>query len=178
MEDLTIRPTIKSQLANIFLAASLATLAFRGWGLDWTAAVLISKVLAALSFFLVLVIIHAIYNYKYVLTDDFILAMEGILSLQLLQTKVRYEDIKFVEVDKSILGRILDYGNVYIASAATSDIEITLRNISSPFLFKEFIMGQVGLKRQAKQPKEGLSDLKQEDFKNQTKQGGLEDVKS
>lgn len=178
MEDLTIRPTIKSQLANIFLAASLATMAFRGLGLDWTAAVLISKVLAALSLFLVLVIIHAIYNYKYVLSDDFILAMEGILSLQLLQTKVRYEDIKFVEVDKSILGRILDYGNVYIASAATSDIEITLRNISSPFLFKEFIMGQVESKRQAKQIKSASTDIKQEDIKNETKQGSLEDVKA
>ncbi len=56
----------------------------------------------------------------------------GILSLRQKIIRVRYEDIRGVEIGQSLLERLLDYGTVGIGSAATESVEIMFGGVGSP----------------------------------------------
>ena len=73
-----------------------------------------------------------IYNVRYVIDARGIEARVGILSFKQRITRVRYEDVRSVETDQSLLDRVLDIGNLEVSTAATGMIEIVLEGIASP----------------------------------------------
>ena len=56
----------------------------------------------------------------------------GILSLSQFIVRIRYEDIRSIELHQSLLERGLNVGSLGIGSAATSTVEIYFDGISSP----------------------------------------------
>lgn len=147
MKRIVLRPSFKSQLAPIIMGVSCLMFAFRGLSTDLPLLILISKLAAGFSIFFALLAIVNIYNYKYILFEDFIQATEGILSLNMVLNKIKYQDIRLVETQKSILGRIINFGDVLIGSAATGTLEVVLRGVSNPDLIKDFVLKKASQKR-------------------------------
>lgn len=56
----------------------------------------------------------------------------GVLSINQKIVRVRYEDIRSIEVAQSILDRVLDVGTIGVASAATEGIEIAYNGVAAP----------------------------------------------
>jgi uncharacterized membrane protein YdbT with pleckstrin-like domain len=56
----------------------------------------------------------------------------GILSLQQRITRVRYEDIRNIEIEQTLLERILDIGRLEVSTSGTDGVEITLEGIAAP----------------------------------------------
>jgi uncharacterized membrane protein YdbT with pleckstrin-like domain len=73
-----------------------------------------------------------IYNVRYIIDSRGVEARVGILSLNQRITRVRYEDIRSVETEQTLIGRALDIGLVEISTAATGSVEIILEGIASP----------------------------------------------
>ena len=73
-----------------------------------------------------------IYNVRYVIDARGIEARVGILSLKQHITRVRYEDVRSVETDQTLLDRILNIGNLEVSTAATGMVEIVLQGIANP----------------------------------------------
>jgi uncharacterized membrane protein YdbT with pleckstrin-like domain len=73
-----------------------------------------------------------IYNVRYVIDTRGVEARVGILSLNQRITRVRYEDIRSVETDQTLLGRLLDYGVLEISTAASDAVEVSLEGIAAP----------------------------------------------
>lgn len=73
-----------------------------------------------------------IYNVRYSINSRGIEARIGILSFNQRVTTVRYEDIRSIEVEQTILDRMLDIGRVEISTAATGTIEIIFSGIAVP----------------------------------------------
>lgn len=63
----------------------------------------------------------------------------GILGLQLNLSRVRYEDIRGIDLQQSILERALNVGTIGIGSAATDGLEIVMSGIGSPREIQEMI---------------------------------------
>ena len=73
-----------------------------------------------------------IYDVRYSMDASGIEAREGILSLRQSITRVRYEDIRSVQTEHSLLDRLLDTGQVEISTAASGTTEVTLKGIAAP----------------------------------------------
>lgn len=56
----------------------------------------------------------------------------GLLSFNYRVSTVKYEDVREIKVEQSILGRILNYGTVLVGTAARSGYELEIRNVARP----------------------------------------------
>lgn len=72
-----------------------------------------------------------IYNVRYVLDGRGIEAYDWVLGPQRV-TSIRYEDIRSIESEQSIIGRLLDFGDLEIGTAAQSSVEVIFFGIGAP----------------------------------------------
>ncbi len=73
-----------------------------------------------------------VFDAEYAIDHRGIQSTNGLLSTNKQVRRVRYEDIRLVQINQTILGRIFDYGNVEIGTAAVEGIEIVLEDIVHP----------------------------------------------
>lgn len=81
-----------------------------------------------------------IYNVHYVIDQRGIEAHVGILAMNQRITRVRFEDIRSVETDQTIVERALDIGNVEIGTAATSGVEVVFEGVAAPYELQDMIL--------------------------------------
>jgi Bacterial PH domain/Bacterial SH3 domain len=79
------------------------------------------------------------YDASYSFTTTDIEAKTGIMGLNLKKVRVRYEDIKSVQLTQTLEQRLLNIGDIEVSSAATSGIEIRILGIYNPAEIKRFI---------------------------------------
>ena len=85
-----------------------------------------------IPFLTIMFTIVRIYNVRYVIDNRGIEAKTGILSMHQRITRVRYEDIRSIELEQTLLERMLDIGDVEISTAATGAVEIIFQGIAAP----------------------------------------------
>lgn len=96
-------------------------------------------------------IIVRIYNVRYTVDTRGVQARVGILSLRQRIIRVRYEDIRSVETDQTILERMFGIGRIEIATAATGDIEIEFLGIAAPSEVREMIQNERDRRQEKKE---------------------------
>jgi len=87
-------------------------------------------------------VLWVIYNSKYIVDERGVEAQVGLVSLNLRQPRLRYEDIRGVEPNQTIIERILGIGTVLIGSAMTSEVEIAMRGVANPRAIQLLIQGE------------------------------------
>jgi uncharacterized membrane protein YdbT with pleckstrin-like domain len=90
------------------------------------------------SFILFLYVIVLRHSTEYVITDKRILIKTGILSVQ--SVEINISKIESISVSQTILGRILNYGNLQISGAGNPMVK--LEYIDSPLTFKKKCLEQ------------------------------------
>lgn len=85
-----------------------------------------------IPFITILFTIIRIYNVRYVIDSRGIESKTGILSMHQRITRVRYEDIRSIELEQTLLERMMDIGDVEISTAATGAVEIIFQGIAAP----------------------------------------------
>ena len=83
-----------------------------------------------------------IYDVLYTVDAKGIQARVGILSLHQRVIRVRYEDIRTVETEQTLLERFLDVGDVEIATAATGSVEIVLEGVAAPHEVRKMVQAE------------------------------------
>lgn len=83
--------------------------------------------------------IYRIYNVRYSIGLRGIEARHGVLNLSQRVVRIRFEDIRAVEVKQSILDRLLDIGKVELSTAASSDTEVIMSGIAAPYNFRQVV---------------------------------------
>jgi membrane protein YdbS with pleckstrin-like domain len=83
--------------------------------------------------------VYRIYNVRYFLDSKGIEARQGVLSLRQRVIRIRFEDIRALEVGQSLVERLLDIGQLEASTAASNDSEIIMMGIASPYNFKRVI---------------------------------------
>ena len=87
-------------------------------------------------------VLHRLYNCRYVITSRYVRAISGVFSLKKRERFIEYHNIRAIEVDRGLLERILNIGDLHIASAAYSNVEIQLKGISDPSYYRDIIMAR------------------------------------
>lgn len=77
-------------------------------------------------------LIARIYDVKYLLDGEGIEARDGIISLSQKIIRLRYEDVRMVEFDQSLLERFLDIGDLQVGTAASANVEVIMKGIAAP----------------------------------------------
>jgi uncharacterized membrane protein YdbT with pleckstrin-like domain len=83
-----------------------------------------------------------IYNVRYLIDSQGIESRTGILSLHQVITRIRYEDIRSIEIEQSVLARILDVGTVEMGTAATGAVEVALDGVAAPKQVQDLIQAE------------------------------------
>ena len=80
-----------------------------------------------------------LYDVQYTVSEKGIEARIGILSFHQRITQLRFEDIRECSIEQSLLERMLDVGDIEVATAATGLTEIVLEGIGAPTEVHELI---------------------------------------
>jgi uncharacterized membrane protein YdbT with pleckstrin-like domain len=70
-----------------------------------------------------------VFNVQYTLDSLGIETRTGILGMRQMIKRIRYEDIRSIEVKHTLIDRIVNTGSVFIGTAATTDIEIQMSGV-------------------------------------------------
>jgi hypothetical protein len=90
---------------------------------------------------LVRILIH-IYDAKYIIDEHGVEAQIGLVSLNLRQPRLRWEDIRGVEPNQTIWERILGIGTVLVGSAMTQEVEVVMSGVANPRAIQLLIGGE------------------------------------
>ena len=86
----------------------------------------------------------------YLLIDNRGIEMtSGILSLNLVTNRVRFEDIRGIELEQKLIERALNVGTIGIGSAATDGIEILMPGVGAPRDLQEMIQAERDARQKA-----------------------------
>ena len=142
-----IYPSYRSQFISLLLFSALGALAIAGDGtvpglvinraithLTESEIIFTSPPLAIPPALVLIKILFSIYNYKFVIDKNGLESQEGLLWLSLRQPRLRFEDIKGIEVTQSLLQRFLGVGDIRMGSAAVGreEGEVRFRGVSNP----------------------------------------------
>ena len=86
-----------------------------------------------------LAILRLYHDNLYVFYKNRMTHLGGRLSLQYYVPEINYKDIRAIGVQQDILGRILDYGNIQIDTAAMDTSEIIIEGVRAPFELSKII---------------------------------------
>jgi len=84
--------------------------------------------------------------HRYTLHPGFAKYEYGILKRE--SSKIAYNNISNYEVNQSVLGRLLNYGDMELASPGTNDSEIKMINVFAPQLIEAVLEGKIEEARQ------------------------------
>lgn len=87
-------------------------------------------------------LIARIYDVRYTLDARGIEAREGIISLSQRIIRLRYEDVRMVEFDQSLLERFLDVGDLQVGTAASSEVEMVMQGVAAPREIQQMIQNE------------------------------------
>ncbi len=101
---------------------------------------------------MLILIFGALYNRRYVLCDDYVLEARGRVWVKLFTTRIQYVHIKTLEVNKGILGRIFDYGDIILTTGLNDSSHescIEMQGIANPHQIKDLIHAKMVEKESA-----------------------------
>ena len=89
-----------------------------------------------------LYLIARMYDVWYVIDRQGIEAWTGILSLRQSITRLRHEDVRSIETDQTVMERLLDVGEVRVATAATDSVEVVFQGVASPKALQAWLQAE------------------------------------
>lgn len=95
--------------------------------------------LSLIPLFFLFTSMFRIYNVRYSVDKAGVKARIGVISIKETEYSVRYEDIRAINFQRTIIEKMLDIGKVEISSAASSDVELTLEGVAFPIDIKRML---------------------------------------
>jgi len=83
-----------------------------------------------------------IYDVRFIVDTRGIETRVGILGLNQRIVRVRYEDIRSVEVAQTLWDRVLDVGTVQVGTAATGGVEVEFSGVAAPHEIQKMIQSE------------------------------------
>ncbi|MBX7144682.1 MAG: PH domain-containing protein [Oligoflexia bacterium] len=106
-------------------------------------------------------LIARVYDVRYVLDARGIESREGIVSFSQRISRVRFEDIRLVEFDQTLLERFLEVGDIKIGTAATGDVEIFMEGIEAPKEVQAMIQAERDIRQQLEESDHNIRETAQ-----------------
>ena len=85
---------------------------------------------------------YRVYNVRYSMNSRFVEARIGVLAFTQKLIRIRYEDIRGVESEQSLLERFLDVGTLEIGTSASGNMEMIMRGVAAPREVQEVLQNE------------------------------------
>lgn len=127
--------------ASIFLSSYFPQSVIQGKLFPWGSqeVILVLPLFSLLPLFGLFNLMLPVYDGSFTIDNRGLETRIGILSLHQDITRIRYEDIRSIELMQSLMERALNVGTLAIGSAATGGIEIFFDGIAMPKELKNLI---------------------------------------
>lgn len=79
------------------------------------------------------------YNPLFILGSLRVIKLAGRFSLRMERTSIAYSDIREIQIQQSVLGRLLRYGALYLGTASTGKHEIIFHYLARPWVVARVI---------------------------------------
>lgn len=142
-------PSPFSQLPclSLGIAALLAGFYFRvrGVWMDSSEIVLpLAFMSGVVGMFLLLIVLWRCRNEKLCFCDMYVSRYTGILGNNLRTSRLLYHHVRGVEIEQSIMDRLLDLGDIHVASDnSRASAEIVIRGVRRPERIKDILLERV-----------------------------------
>lgn len=130
-QPFVFRRSFRSSYGLIFLALALGVLVIKVLS-SWTEFGFFSRILAILPIVPLLEIARRYYNDLYVITRDRVTHYAGRISLKFSVPSVRCIDLRAITVSQGLVGRMMNFGDVSLSTAAQDGNELILTGMISP----------------------------------------------
>lgn len=91
-------------------------------------------VCAGVFVYLIAVVIYRRYSWAYTISSETIESREGLIARKV--KSIRIQDLRNINVNQSLVGRIVGVGDVEFSSAGGSGIEVVFRGVDDPLKVK------------------------------------------
>ena len=91
-------------------------------------------VIVAVFVYLIAVVIYRRYSWAYTIDSETIESREGLIARKV--KSIRVQDLRNINVNQSLLQRIMGVGDVEFSSAGGSGVEVTFRGVDDPLKVK------------------------------------------
>lgn len=91
-------------------------------------------VIVAVFVYLIAVVVYRRYSWAYMINSETIESREGLIARKV--KSIRVQDLRNINVNQSLVGRIIGVGDVEFSSAGGSGIEVTFRGVDKPLEVK------------------------------------------
>lgn len=83
--------------------------------------------------------IYKIYNVQYKVDNRGIESRIGRFAISQRVNRVRYEDIRAIDIHQTIFERMLDVGSIEVGTAASAESEVYMYGIDAPYEIKDML---------------------------------------
>jgi uncharacterized membrane protein YdbT with pleckstrin-like domain len=116
-------------------ASSLPSLFIR----DFDISTRIAPILAGIGISLVALVVFRRFNVRYVIDEDGIKALRGILSNNQVDSKLEYYQIRGMEIHRTLFQRLISTGDLHLRGATGNDTEVCFKGILYPYRVQKII---------------------------------------
>ena len=95
--------------------------------------------LAIIPFVILIEIVRRYFNNLYVFSLNKLSRLQGRLSLKYSVPSIKYGDIRGIVVEQSFSGRVLNFGNILLGTAAQDENEISIDCVKDPYQLASII---------------------------------------
>lgn len=152
-EEISFRPSIVAELplclliVIVFVICVMATINYPR-SVEWVELFRIGQNRAILPIplyflppiVLAFLLIHRLYDSKYVIGKDYIRALHGLLSFKKQDIRLEYMDIRGIEINRGLYGRVVNTGVLTIGTAMMEKEEMNIKDIYNPSFYRDIIL--------------------------------------
>jgi hypothetical protein len=85
-------------------------------------------------------LVNKLYDSKFIIGKDYIRAIHGLLSFSKQDIRLEFMDLRGIEIDRGLYGRIVNTGIMTIGTAMMEQEEIVIANIYNPSYYRDLIL--------------------------------------
>ena len=85
-------------------------------------------------------IVHRLYDRRYYIGKEYVRSIKGLLSFTKQDMRLEYKDIRGIEIDRSLYGRIFDIGTIRIGSAMSDSVELEMPGVRHPSYLRDLLL--------------------------------------
>jgi uncharacterized membrane protein YdbT with pleckstrin-like domain len=97
------------------------------------------SIFSVISIIFLAALLHQIFDSRYIIGKDYVRGVNGLLSFQERDSRIDFENIREIEIDASLIDRILNIGDVLIMSSVNSEAVVHLNRVYNPWKLRAII---------------------------------------
>jgi len=86
---------------------------------------------------------NRLYDHLYIIASDHVRVIKGRFSFSKKDMRIEYHNIRGIEVDRNLYGRIVNVGSIRVGTAMTNTPEIILDDVSNPSRYRDIIISKM-----------------------------------